>query len=221
MKLKTRLVVAFLTVVILPVILSGSVIFAVGKYQMNCIEKTYGISGTSVESLSNSIKTLGQLTMEPYRELCNEIDRTPQKMEDAAFLEKINQELEEKKSYLLVRRNDMMAYMGTDYDEAEAVISQLPEYDENRTPSENSIYLGGEAQALVKQIDFQYEDGEEGSAFLVTDVGTVMPEVRAMAREIVIIVVLILLFTIAALIVWINRAVMGPVANDPEGCGEY
>lgn len=73
---------------------------------MNCIEKTYGISGTSVESLSNSIKTLGQLTMEPYRELCNEIDRTPQKMEDAAFLEKINQELEEKKSYLLVRRND-------------------------------------------------------------------------------------------------------------------
>lgn len=54
--------------------------------------------------LSNSIKTLGQLTMEPYRELCNEIDRTPQKMEDAAFLEKINQELEEKKSYLLVRR---------------------------------------------------------------------------------------------------------------------
>lgn len=41
MKLKTRLVVAFLTVVILPVILSGSVIFAVGKYQMNCIEKTY------------------------------------------------------------------------------------------------------------------------------------------------------------------------------------
>ena len=34
MKLKTRLVVAFLTVVILPVILSGSVIFAVGKYQM-------------------------------------------------------------------------------------------------------------------------------------------------------------------------------------------
>ena len=38
MKLKTRLVVAFLTVVILPVILSGSVIFAVGKYQMTCIE---------------------------------------------------------------------------------------------------------------------------------------------------------------------------------------
>ena len=65
----------------------------------------------------------------------------------------------------------------------------MPKYDENRTPSENSIYLGGEAQALVKQIDFQYEDGEEGSAFLVTDVGTVMPEVRAMAREIVIIVV--------------------------------
>ena len=213
MKLKTRLVVAFLTVVILPVILSGSVIFAVGKYQMNCIEKTYGISETSVESLSNSIKTLGQLTTKPYRELCDEIDRTPQKMEDAAFLEKINQELEEKKSYLLVRRNDMMAYVGTDYDEAEAVISQLPKYDENRTPSENSIYLGGEAQALVKQIDFQYEDGEEGSAFLVTDVGTVMPEVRAMAREIVIIVVLILLFTIAALIVWIYRAVMGPVAK--------
>lgn len=87
MKLKTRLVVAFLTVVILPVILSGSVIFAVGKYQMNCIEKTYGISETSVESLSNSIKTLGQLTTKPYRELCDEIDRTPQKIGRCCILE--------------------------------------------------------------------------------------------------------------------------------------
>ena len=68
---------------------------------------------------------------------------------------------------------------------------------------------------------FQYEDGEEGSAFLVTDVGTVMPEVRAMAREIVIIVVLILRFYNRSTDRVDIQSSHGTGGKDPEGCGEY
>lgn len=211
MKLKTRLLVAFMTVVILPVILSAMIIIMVGNHQLNTIEKTYGITEASVQSLSNPIKMLGQLTIKPYRELCAEVDGEPDSLEDAAYLEKLNQELEEKKSYLLVRRDETIVYVGTDYDKAECVIDQLPEYDENRTPSENGIYLGGDAQSLVKQVDFQYEGGDQGSAFIVTDVSTVMPEVKELAVEAIAIVVAILFLTIALLIVWIYQAVMVPV----------
>ena len=54
--------------------------------------------------------------------------------------------------------------------EAGNVISELPEYGGAETTSENGIYLGGDAQALVKQVDFLFPDGGEGSAFIVSDI---------------------------------------------------
>ncbi len=35
------------------------------------------------------------------------------------------------------------------------------------TALKTGSYLGGDAQALVKQMDFQFSDGAEGSAFIV------------------------------------------------------
>ena len=62
MKLRTKLIIAFLTVLLLPIILGSAMIYLVGSYQISAIEKTYQISGTTVESLSNSMQTLSSLT---------------------------------------------------------------------------------------------------------------------------------------------------------------
>ena len=79
--------------------------------------------------------------------------------------------------------------------------------------SENGIYLGGDAEALVKQVDFRYDDGNKGSAFIVSDVSNVIPEVGQFFCEILIGIVVILILTSAALIIWIYRAVMGPIGK--------
>lgn len=213
MKLKTRLIVAFITVAILPVILAALFILLVGKYQLNVIEKTYEISGTSVQTLSNPMKMLGQLTVQPYRDLSRTAAMEPEKLEDATFLEKFNGSLKKKKSYLLVRRDETIVYMGVDLESAAYVIDQLPQYNENKTTSENGMYLGGEAQALVKQVDFEYDGREAGSAFIVTDVSNMMPEIQELAIDTVVIIILVLFVTAAFLIFWIYRAVMGPLGR--------
>lgn len=213
MKLKTRLIVAFLTVIILPVLLSTLIIFMVGKYQLNAIEKTYEISGTSAQMLANPMKMLGQLTVQPYRDLAGIAETSPEELADATYLEEFNDELEQKKSYLLMRRDDTIVYVGTDVKSAEYVIDQLPEYDENKTTSENGIYLGGDAQSLVKQVDFRYEDGSRGSAFIVTDVSNMVPEIRDLAVDIIVIIIVVLFLTAALLIFWIYRGVMGPLGR--------
>lgn len=213
MKLKTRLIVAFITITTLPVILSTLFILLVGNYQLNAIEKTYEITGTSVQTLSNPMKMLGQLTVQPYRDLSKVARLTPEQLADATFLESFNDKLEQKKSYLLVRRDDTIVYMGTDLEKAKYVIDQLPEYDENKTTSENGMYLGGDAQALVKQVNFQYGNEEPGSAFIVTDVSNAMPEITELAIDIVVIIILVLFVTGALLILWIYRAVMRPLGR--------
>ena len=213
MKFKTRLVVAFFTIILIPVILSSMLVCAVGKYQISSIEKNYGIKDTTVESLSSSVTVLARLTEQSYRELKALIQEDAEEMEDAAKLESLNDELKEKKSYLLVRKNDTIAYIGTESAKAKTVIGQLPEYGSSETTSENGMYLGGKVQALLKQIDFQYADGSKGSAFIVTNVGSLIPEVKNLVIEIAICIFLVLVFTACILIIWIYRSVMGPVGK--------
>ena len=216
MKFKTRLVVAFFTIILIPLVLSSALVCMVGKYQLSSIEKNYGIKNTTVESLASSVTVLTRLTEQPYRELEALIRENPEEMEDAAQLESLNGELQDKKSYLLVRKNDTIAYIGTEASKAEKVISQLPEYGAAETTSENSMYLGGKAQVLLKQIDFQYSDGSEGSAFIVTNVGSLIPEVKNLFVEIIVCIFLVLVFTACVLIIWIYRSVMGPVGKMRE-----
>lgn len=104
----------------------------VGKYQLSSIEKNYGIKNTTVESLASSVTVLTRLTEQPYRELEALIRENPEEMEDAAQLESLNGELLDKKSYLLVRKNDTIAYIGTEASKAEKVISQSQEYGAGR-----------------------------------------------------------------------------------------
>lgn len=216
MKFKTRLVVAFFTIILIPLVLSSALVCMVGKYQLSSIEKNYGIKNTTVESLASSVTVLTRLTEQPYRELEALIQEDPEEMEDAAQLESLNGELQDKKSYLLVRKNDTIAYIGTEASKAEKVISQLPEYGAAEMTSENGMYLGGKAQVLLKQIDFQYSDGSEGSAFIVTNVGSLIPEVKSLFVEIIVCIFLVLVFTACVLIIWIYRSVMGPVGKMRE-----
>ena len=197
MKLKTRLIIAFITVITIPVLLSVTILCVMGRYHMSAIDKAYEISGTTVESFSNSMTVISQVTEKPYKELSEMVRKSPQKMEDATSLEEFNKKLRGKKSYLLVRKEDTIIYVGTEMEEADHVILQLPEYGESESTSKNGVYLGGEVQALVKQVDFLYRDGDEGSAYIVSDVGNMIPEVEEFLVSMVVCVILVLVFTAA------------------------
>lgn len=213
MKLKTRLMIAFFTIILIPIALSSMIIMVVGRYQIGTIEKTYGISDTTVESLSNSMRVLARATEKSYHELKEMIDAAPEEMEDADCLGEFNRKLAEQNAWLLVRKDDSIIYMGASSEEAEHVIGQLPDYGESDITSQNGIYLGGEAQSLVKQIDFMYPGGEEGSAFIVTNVSNVIPEVEQFFVDMLFCVVFVLILTAFVLIYWIYRSIMRPLGK--------
>ena len=213
MKLKTRLIIAFFTIILIPIILSGAMVMLLGRYQMGAIEETYGIKGTTVESLSNPMQVLGGVTEALYHELNGMIEKEPEKLEDATYLDDFNKKLVEKKAYLLIRKNSTIVYIGKDSETVKEVVRQLPAYGDSDTTSENGIYLGGEAHSLVKQIDFRYSNGERGSAFIVTDVSNVIPEVQEFFADMLLCIVLILVFTALILIFWIYKSIMRPLGK--------
>ena len=216
MKFKTRLGVAFCTIILIPLILSTALIFGMLKYQLRAIDETYGITGTTIENLSNSVQVMAKLTEQTYLELSEVIHTDVEKMEDARFLNQFNDELVGKNSYLLVRSNDMITYVGAKDGDAHHVITQLPEFEADVENSKNGIYLGGEAQALVKQIDFLFEDGAKGSAFIVTDISNAIPEVGDFLINMLYGIVIVLVITAIALVFWIYNGVMRPLNKMKE-----
>ena len=213
MKLKTRLSIAFLTIILIPVLMSTMVFWALAKYQISSINETYEISGMTMESFSNSMLVIAQLTEKPYQELEQEIRTSTFRLEDVKFWEEYNKELAGKKAYLLVRKDDTIIYKGSSDQKAMTIVDLLPEYTGENTGAENGIYLGGKAQALVKQIDFTFADKEEGSAFIISDVSDAMPEVKELLRDMLFGIIVVLIFTAILLVFWIYQGIMGPLTK--------
>lgn len=72
-------------------------------------------------------------------------------------------------------------------------VSSCPEFDILQGDLEGGIYLDGESQHLVKQMDFQFPDKTEGSVFIISNVDDLLPEVKSMIREMLFLGVMILL----------------------------
>ncbi len=210
MKLKTRLTVSFCIIIFVPIMLTVFVIFCFQKYQIAAIEQTYGIEAESYGELMNPLKLLNQYTEANYNRLLKEADLNPDHFLKLEFLEKMNQELQKKYSYLIVRREDDIIYAG---EETELSEEDLPGYGKNEEDPVSGTYVDGKKSVLIKQINLSFTDGKKGSAFIVTAFYEVLPEVRALLLDVCISVLGILLLTAAMLIIWIYQGIIRPIKN--------
>ena len=124
MKIRTRLVIAFLTITLIPIILTTTMGIVLCRHQISSIEKTYGVTDTTWESLSNSMQVLSKVTEKPYEELKKIIAEDPEEMGDATRLEKVNKKLETNIDVVLNSVALNMTYEGS-YDEQRSILWDL------------------------------------------------------------------------------------------------
>lgn len=210
MKLKTRLVIAFVTIITLPLLLSATVIFAFSQIQLHNIEEAYNIT-TSFASLSNPVTVLSEVTESAYQQLTITANREVGKLDDIEYLDSVNQSLKSRNSYLIIRKGEEIAYSGSDT--ASAVYEQLPAYGHFVISSEIGTYIGGNIQVLIKQVDFVSTNELNCSAFIITDVSQAIPEVSSLISDMFFAVILILVLTGGILIIWIYRGVAIPLGQ--------
>ena len=171
MKLKTRLAVAFMIITIVPMILIFVSFFAINDHQARSFTKEYGLT-EQVDLLSgNSTQVFNRLTRRVQQVIREELDKKPELYEDTGHLDEVNAELQKHYAYLVVRKGTDIIYFGdTDEENKSQLCEQLPEFDILQGDLEGGIYLDGESQHLVKQMDFQFPDKIEGSVFIISNV---------------------------------------------------
>ena len=211
MKLKTRLTISFCIIIFVPILLAVFVIWGFQKFQIKAIETTYGIESGTYTYLTNPVQLLNQYTKRNYERLLKEASGNPDRFLEKAFLDKINRELKGKYSYLIVRKEDIIIYKGMNSDLEE---KDLPGYGEGAQEEEDAVsgvYVDGDEEILIKQINFNFTDGDRGSAFIITTSYEVLPEVQRLFFDVCISVLMILILTAAMLIIWIYQGIIRPL----------
>ncbi len=206
MKFKTRLVVTFATIVLLPLILTASAFFIIGLSIVQS-NQTSGLEDVNYSAMSEGVEAIGEQTQKLYDELMTKLEENPTVFEDKAFLEEITESLSKKNSYILVRRGNEIYYTGNAA-AAQQIWDKLPEYD-NVNGDDSSGYFYNDLQKYVKQLDFTFSDGEEGSLFIITRVVNLIS--RPLLNDMFIAILCILIFTSLMLTRWIHKGVFEPV----------
>lgn len=209
MKFRNKIIISFCIIIFVPIVLATGVIFSFQHIQMKAIEQTYGVDEGNYGYLSNSVQLLNRFTKEIYAELQGISEKSPEKFEDDRFLEEMNLRLEGKASYLIVRRGGELYYIGKDA--STSLLTQLPDYGSAAENVNAGTYMDVGEQLLVKQIDFEFPNQEEGSAFIVTRVEEMVPEIKSLFVDALISIVIILVLTACMLSIWIYTSLMNPI----------
>ena len=212
MKLKTRLAVAFLTITIVPILLFYVAVVGLSSYQTQSFRKEYGLTEQVDLFSGNSLQIFNRLTKRYQEEIRQTLKDDPGLYEDDTYLNNLNEELKSHYAYLIVLKGGEVSFCGSnDMQMDPALYDKLPDFDAMKGDLEGGIYLDGENQHLIKQMDFTFPDGTPGSVFIVSNVGDLVLEVKSMIREMLFLGIVILVVAGITLTVWVYRSILSPL----------
>ena len=210
MKLKGRLITAFFIMIFLPVMLLCITAGTIVRMQTNAIQKNYDVDTDINKIIANPIQIMNRLTRGTYNEIKLTALKNPEKLEDEAYINKLNKELQDKYSFIAVRKGDEFIYAGNE-EQLKIVKSRLQKFGVYSTEVDGGTFIDNKNSFLVKSQDFYFSDGKEGTIFVITDVNTVFPQVKSAVTQGIVSFLAIIIFTAMILLLWIYRGILRPL----------
>ncbi len=213
MKLKDRLITAFFIMIAMPILMIAITAGTIISLQNNSIQKSYDVEADTIQVIINPIQVLNRLTRGTYNEIKLIALKSPEKLEDQNYIKRWNAELEDKYSFIAVRKDDEFIYAGNK-EKLSLIIDNLQKFGDYNTDVDGGTYIEGNNQRhpfLVKAQDFYFSDGGEGSIFVITDLNTLFPQIKAVMIQSIISVLFILMFMALILMLWIYRSILKPL----------
>lgn len=225
MKFKTRLVITFFTIILLPLVLACTAFLCIGKYLISQQEE-YGIRNSDYNLLIDPTQMSQLISDEIFLEVKGILDQNPYELEDISRLSDINEKVEDKSTYIIVRKQDEIYYTGNEL-AASQIFEKLPDFQgENLGKEPEQTVYYNDMKKLVSQMDFYFSDGKEGSFFVITKANFILS--RRLFVDMAIAIMVTLILTSLFLTNWISRGVFAPInqlniamQNIAEGNLEY
>lgn len=206
MKFKTRLQVTFLSIILLPLILTAVAFLVIGIFLTN-INQGVPLSSLDYATMSENVQSITENTDRAYDRLAEQAAKDSTVFENMAYLERVNSEMVRSSTYIIVRKDEDLFYAGNDA-AAKKIFEKLPEYGRADATGETGLYYD-ELEKFVKQIDFRFTDGAPGSLFVISKSSALIS--RQLLVDMFIAILLILIFTSIMLTQWIHKSMIRPI----------
>ena len=223
MKFRTRLLITSLTMVLLPFLLTSVALLVVGSH-IEDTEAPYGFFDRDNASYIYTIENYSRISEEVLEKVRQQIKEDPSRLEDTDYLDEMTLDLKDKSSYIIVRKDNEIYYTGNS-SAARKIFPALPEHG-NEMPGSEAGYYYSDIKKLVKEVDFRFSDGSEGSFFVVTSINSLLS--RKTLYRMTLAFILVLVFTSILLTHGIQRGIFTPInqlntamQNISEGNLEY
>lgn len=225
MKFRTRILITFFTIILLPCVLAITAFLCIGNYLSNK-QEDFGLQSTDYNVWIDPTETSRTISDEIFFEVRERMKNNPATLEDPAVLDVLNTKISGRSSYIIIRKNDQMYYAGNKQ-AADQIFDKLPDFEQKDIDSQvaQSIYYD-DLNKLIRQMDFYFMDGSEGSFFIITRANPIIS--RTLFVDMAIAIIIILVFTSLFLTNWISKGVFGPInqlniamQNIAEGNLEY
>ena len=203
MKLKTKLWITFIIIVVLPILLTTIAYLVIGAATVLGMRDTYGEDSISFSFASNPASAYDEVINDHFDALKEYGVTDPEKLADKEFLAGVDESLQEVSAFLVVKKGQTLYYVSQE-SQYDPVIQQLTDLADT-----DLEYYFKDIRRLVKKLEFTFEDGSEGSIYLVTKVNTMISEALVTAMLIAMIVVLVV--TGILLIWWLRRSIFSPM----------
>lgn len=213
MKFKTKIKISFAVIIIIPILLLAIMITGLLNLRIKSVEDKYDIDHVGMDGFSNQTKVYNKLTIKEYNKIVQDIKKAPEKLTEVAYLEKIDQELAKRHSFLIVKVNGSLLYNGC-MEEEKTLADNLPSYrgDYDYPGSyQGNTYIYGDYRYLIKQLTFAIDEQHVGSLYIVTIMDKAIMRVKRIFVQISVSVIFIIILTAIILTLWIQKSVMRPL----------
>lgn len=210
MKIRERLIIAFLIIITIPIILVTAVGGVIINHQMSAVEQYYDVETNTIQILINPIQVFNKLTRNTFDSVKQQIEKDADKLLDVNYLKDINKELKGHYSFLVVQKKGQYYYIGNK-EQFEPIKKNIQGLDADSSYVDGGYYVSGEDASLIKQQDFKFSDGEEGTVYIITAINTILPHIQSSALQFVMSFILIICFTAVILVLWIYQGIIRPL----------
>lgn len=210
MKLKNRLFAAFFIIILLPCSMIGTIGSVILTQQIKSMEETYRVETDAWEVVTEPVQILNRMTRSVFNELTTMALRYPDRFLDNKRMAGMNAGLLESYSYLLVEKKNEMIFVGNDL-HYNSIRRQIPDVGEVEVAYDGGVYVGGDVPFLVKQQNFVYGDGAEGSFYIITDVNSMALRLKSAATIVIFGSILTIVFTAGILVAWLYQGILLPL----------
>ncbi len=211
MKIRTKLHLTFVVMVLLPVVLGAASVNFAFHVQSQKLRRLYDIEeDLSLNSLVSPMNLLSEISQSVYKIVSEQVKEDPDSFTDPDQLEALGSSLKDRLSSAIVYAGGRQIYSNSDRTLSD-IFSTTPDVMALQRDGSTGYYLYGEYPTIIRAVPFVTSGGTDGMIFLLTSTQEVLPQIRGMLTEALLIVLAVLIFTSFILDYWLYLSIIIPL----------